>query len=259
MAEFEYKAFYVKTLTNGSSQTQRDTRLHIERLYADYNHDENYSFRLGKYNSPIGFWNLLPVNVLRDTTSNPISTNIVFPKFTTGLDASYSSFNGGELKIDLMAQHNEDLDDFYNNYKIDEHYAFGVAYEKDDYTLKVNGGHFSKIGSANQIEDLNYALLSAKYDTEQYQIMGELGAQRSSDKATTPYAGYLQGLYRVTPKHIAVLRAEAYKDNVANLKEEMAVFGYAYRPLYPIALKAEYQLHSNHNEDQILLSLSVMF
>ena len=172
---------------------------------------------------------------------------------------TYASFNSGELKLDVMLQRNKDLDDKYNNYQIDEHYAFGIAYEKDDYAFKLNGGRFSKVDAPNQIEDLDYALISAKYDADQYQVMGELGYQKSSAKTTTPYAGYLQGLYRVTPKHIAILRAEAYKDNVANAKDKIAVFGYTYRPLYPVAFKVEYQLHSNHNEDQTLLSLSVMF
>ena len=259
MAEFEHKAFFAKTYVNGSSRSENNSKLHTERLYADYKRDEHYAFRLGKYNSPIGFWNLLPVNVLRDTTSVPMSSFILFPQFTTGFDASYSSLNGGELKIDLMAQRNKGFDDEYNNYKIDEHYAFGIAYEKDDYALKLNGGRFTKTDAAATAKDFNYALLSAKCDTDKYQIMGELGSQSSSDQTTTPYAGYLQGLYRVTPKHIAVLRAEAYKDNVANAKDKIAILGYTYRPLYPVALKAEYQIHSNHNEDQTLLSLSVMF
>jgi hypothetical protein len=259
MAEFEYKSFYVQTKTPDHESVEKDTTLHTERLYIDYNYDENYLLRVGKYNSPIGFWNLLPVNVLRQTTSNPISTDIIFPKFTTGLGASYTAYGEGELHVDLMVQNNEDLDNKYNNYKINEHYGVNVLYEKNEVSLKVNAGYFHKIEAVAQPDNLYYYLLSAKYDTEKYQLLAELGSQYSKEKTTTPYAGYIQGLYRFTEQHIGSIRVEAYEDNVMNKKDEMAVVAYTYRPLYPVAIKSEYQFHSLSEQNQFLFSLSVLF
>lgn len=259
MAEFEYKGFYAETYKGDKKSIQKDSKIHSERVYIDYNFDENYIFRIGKYNSPVGFWNLLPVNVLRQTSSNPISTEIIFPKFTTGAGASYESFDEGEVKINLMLQNNEDLDDEYNNYKINEHYAVGVLYEEDAYSIKLNGGYFHMLDFNIIQNKLYYFLLSAKYDMEKYQLMGEIGAQYSEAEITTPYAGYIQGLYRFTEQHIGAIRVEAYDNNVNKKNDDIAVFSYTYRPSYPIAIKSEYQFHSISEENQFLFSISVLF
>lgn len=259
MAEFEYKSFYVQTKTPQNDSIEKDTTLHTERLYVDYNYNDNYVLRVGKYNSPIGFWNLLPVNVLRQTTSSPVSTDIIFPKFTTGLGASYTSYGEGEFHFDFMIQNNEDLDNKYNNYKIDEHYGVNVLYEKNELSLKINAGYFHRIETFNEPNTLYYYLLSAKYDREEFQVLAELGSQYSQERTTTPYAGYIQGLYRFTEQHIGSIRVESYENKILNNKDEMAIFAYTYRPIYPVAIKSEYQFHSLREENQFLFSLSVLF
>ena len=258
LVELEYKEFYVKIDDNGKTETSRDTNLYTERIFLDYNLDENYMFRVGKYNSPIGFWNLLPINVLRETTSSPMSSYILYPKFTTGINASYSSFNEGELKVDITLQENSDIDDEYNNYQIDRHYGFGITYEKSDYTYKVNGGYFHSIENTNE-DDLYYFLLSAKYESDNYQFSTEIGTQRSDDDFTTKYAGYIQGLYRFREQHIGIVRVESYDNELRDISDNMAIVAYTYRPLYPIALKSEYQFHQLNEENQFLFSFSVLF
>ncbi len=259
LAEFEFKEMYVETHENDVKDSTNNDKLYTERLYIDYNFNENYMLRVGKYNSPIGFWNLLPVNVLRETTSNPMSTLIIFPKFTTGLNTSYLSYGEGELRVDVMLQHNNDIDDEYNNYKIDEHYGFGISYERDDCTLKLNGGYFHNLNNYITQDNLYYFLLSAKYESQKYQILSEIGSQKSKSDFTTDYALYLQGLYRFNEQHIGVIRVESYDDNLNATDDDMLIFGYTYRPLYPIAIKSEYQFHSQSNQNQFLFSFSVLF
>lgn len=256
VSELEFKEFYVQTDTKNTSTITRDHNLYIERLYLDYNLDENYLLRIGKYNSPIGFWNLLPVNVLRETTSNPIGSSLLFPKFTTGLYASYTRFEDEEIQIDLILQDNASISDDYNNYEANTHYGIGLSYGVDDYVLKLNAGYFKE----NESHTFHYyALISAKYDVDDYQIITEIGTQSINQVHVTNHAAYLQGLYRFTPKHIGILRLESYHDNATEMEDNFVVAGYTYRPLYPIALKAEYQKHSLESQDQVLLSFSVMF
>jgi len=259
LAEFEFKEFYAYSVSDTNTSTQKDTSLHLERLYLDYSFNENYRLRAGKYNSPVGFWNLLPINVLRDTSSNPISTEIIFPKFTTGLEATYSSYNESELQIDFLAQYNDDLDPSYNNYEMDEHFGLGVSYIKDGLSLKLNIGMFDNYLTSTITEHLYYALASFKYETEDYQLMSEVGSQKSKNDFTTNYAGYIQGVYHFTEKHAAIVRVESYDDVVNGKQDDIAIFGYTYRPRYPIALKTEYQFHSLENENQFLFSFSVLF
>jgi len=259
MVELEYKEPYSYTDRGSQTYTEKDSHLYTERLYVDYNHDENFMFRAGKYNSNIGFWNLLPINVLRETTSSPKSTYIIFPKFTTGLDSSYTSYEDGGLKINATLQHNDSIDnDDYNNYEVDKHYGAGLSYEMNEYTFKINGGYFHTDYNIKK-EDLYYLLLSAKYEADNYQILTEFGSQKSQEEYTTKYAGYIQGVYRFTQSHIGVLRAESYDNKRDNISEEIMVVGYTYRPLYPIALKSEYQFHSKEDDNKLLFSLSVLF
>ena len=258
LVELEFKEFYSYSIKSDSKDISRDKKLYTERVYLDYNLDENYMFRVGKYNSPIGFWNLLPINVLRETTSNPMSSYILYPKFTTGMSASYSSYSEGELKIDLILQHNNDIDAEYNNYSIDEHYAFGLSYEENEYTYKLNGGYFHSVDDTYD-ENLYYFLLSAKYETDTYQLQAEVGTQRDKNIFTTKYAGYLQGTYSFTPQHMGILRLESYDNELLGLVDSSAVVAYTYRPLYPIALKSEYQFHKIKEENKFLFSFSVLF
>ncbi len=261
MLEVEFQELYTITETDGHTVTQNNNRLEIERLYIDYNANANYLLRVGKYNSPIGFWNMLPINILRETTSSPQSTYVIFPTFTTGILTSFSSFKHEEYEIDILLQHNQDLDSNYNNYVVDEHYGFGITYTtKNDLHLKVNAGVFNNIphnGLASQ--NLYYALLSAKYENNNFEFIGELGSQRSKHEATTNYAWYTQGLYRFQEKHITVLRVESYDDKMNSNFENIAIIGYTYRPTYPIAIKVEYQFHSNWSKNKFLSSLSVLF
>ncbi|MDF1875953.1 hypothetical protein JHD48_09420 [Sulfurimonas sp. SAG-AH-194-I05] len=255
IAELEFKEFYLRTYTNTTSTITTNDKLYIERLYFDYNYDENILLRLGKYNSPIGFWNLLPVNVLRETTSNPVSTFVLFPKFTTGIYASYTRFDEEELQVDVIVQNNANLSNAYNNFDVTEHYGLGFSYTLDDYIFKMNAGHYKK----NTQSYYNYALASMKYDTDKYQIMTEMGLQNRDQSNIRSYAGYIQGLYRFTPKHLGILRLESYDDKSTNTKDSFAVMGYTYRPVYPVALKAEYQAHSLTSQNQVLFSVSVLF
>ena len=259
MAELEYKSFYVVNENKGKYTTTRDDSLHTERLYVNYAVDENYNFRVGKYSTQAGFWNLLPINVLRDTTSVPMSTNIIFPKFTTGVLLSYKSYNDASLNMDVMIQNNRDLDAVYNNYKMDEHYGVGIGYEKDNLAVKFNFGLFDGLFANSRSQNLYYYMASFKYTTEKIELMGEVGSQKTSQVYTTKYAGYLQGAYHFTQEHIGVLRLESYDDRSLATKEDIAIFGYSYRPLYPVSLKAEYQFHSIHKNNQTMFSISVLF
>jgi len=256
MAEFEFHELYFQSSVGDSTTIKRDTQLHTERLYLDYEYNEHYTFRVGRYNSSIGFWNLLPINVLRQTTSDPKTQNL-FPNYTTGADLTYASYDDNGYRIDLMLQNNEDLDPTYNNYNIDKLYGIGGVYEKDDYSIKFNGGYFH---TTNTLDDnLYYFLLSAKYDTDDYEISSEVGRQESKKRVTTPYAGYLQGLYRFTPKHVGIVRLESYDDKLKNKSDTFGVLGYTYRPSYPVAIKSEYQFHTLNKENQFLFSVSVLF
>ena len=83
LAELESVDFYKIDFEN--QWDRGNTTPAIERLYADYKVSDYATFRMGKQITPIGYWNLQPINVLRETTSNPRLSREMFPKFLTGL------------------------------------------------------------------------------------------------------------------------------------------------------------------------------
>ncbi len=259
MLELEAEDVYSEVFGDETSEELHE-EIHIERLYINYEFNENYALRLGKFNSPIGFWNRIPINVLRDTSSSPSITTLLFPRFTSGGDLHYQTENGYEFAIDTIIQGGEDLDaalnkEIYNNFDSDSHYGFGVSLQKDAWNYQFNTGYFHLTSN----EEYYYLLGAVKYEEYDFKLQGELGTQFNEDGTTIPYVGYFQGAYMIKENHQAIVRVEAYKDHLTDTKDSFAVIGYTYRPLYPIAFKGEYQWHSLHEENKMILSISVLF
>lgn len=234
--------------------------IHIERLFVNYDFNENYGLKLGKFNSPIGFWNRIPINVLRDTSSNPRITELLFPRFTTGADFLYKTENDYEVAIDTIIQGGKDLDsafntEIYNNFDLDSNYGFGVSLQNDTWSYQFNTGYFHLTSD----QKYYYLLGAIKYEQDNFKIQSEFGTQFNEKGTTIPYIGYLQGSYIFKENHQAILRLEAYENKLTDIKDDFAVIGYTYRPIYPIAVKGEYQWHSLHEENKMIFSISVLF
>ena len=145
LAEIESVNFYTIDFENDTNSS--NTTPAIERLYGDYTFSDQLSVRFGKQITPIGYWNLQPINVLRETTSSPRYSREMFPKFMTGLDFyGFTPFDD-TLKYHVYLQGTEDLDDQYINIQIDSHY--GVALEK------LLGSYWKAGGSIGRFTDIN--------------------------------------------------------------------------------------------------------
>jgi hypothetical protein len=95
----------------------------IERLYFDYKFSDHLAVRVGKQITPIGYWNLQPINVLRETTSNPLFSSEIFPKFLTGVDVHGFTPFGQGFTYHVFFQNNRDMDENNINLAIDRHYG----------------------------------------------------------------------------------------------------------------------------------------
>ena len=100
LLELEATTFYTKNLDTRESDF--NTHFHIERAYFDYKFSDYLKFRVRKFITPIGYWNLVPINVLRDTTSSPLYGYRIFPKFTTGV--KLYGFLNDDIEYNLFIQ-----------------------------------------------------------------------------------------------------------------------------------------------------------
>jgi hypothetical protein len=257
LAEFESVGFYHKNFTDGTENQSR--KFHIERLYGDLWMSDDFNIRFGKQLTPIGYWNMEPINVLRDTTSNPLYSNLLFPKFLTGIDINGYVPQTQGLKYHLFAQNNHDFDEEYIN--IPNTHFFGFAIDKELSMDWNTGGSIGEyITETNQ--RTRFIQANFKYDDMQWQILTEALAAKSeysNRQDDYTYSGYTQAMYRYTPEHAFIGRYEYYNDHHTDYKDHIFTLGYSYRPLYPVSLKGEYQWHSQNDENRALFSLSVLF
>lgn len=242
---------------NDNSDTNWPTT--IERLYGDYKVSDYLGFRVGKQISPIGYWNLQPINVLRETTSNPLYSRQMFPKFITGVSVyGFTPFDES-VSYQIYAQNSRDMDQDNINITIDQHY--GVSLEKEFGNGWKAGGSTGRFRQLDQTRT-RYLQFNTRYDTAQYSAIAEAIVNFQDTAATgneRSSAFYLQGERRFTPQHALIARAEYYRDGIANTKERIGILGYSFRPVYPVSLKFEYQWHSDSKENQFVSSFSVLF
>ena len=257
LLELESVDFYKADLENGTDSG--NTRPAIERLYADYKVSDYASIRVGKQISPLGYWNLQPINVLRETTSSPRLSREMFPKFVTGVSVQGFVPFDETLHYTAYLQNTGDMDAKYINIDVDQHY--GLTLEKSLSPQWKIGGSVGKYREQNK-NRTDYFQLNARYDDERFSFLTEgivdqhkqwLGSKETST------AVYTQLEYRFVPQHALIARAEAFRDDRVALHEKIGILGYSYRPLFPVSLKLEYQWHADSNNNRLVGSFSILF
>ncbi len=259
MGELEVSDLYEKQWGTNTSE-QLNATIHAERFYIAYDVNSYLSTTLGKFNSPIGFWNLMPINVLRDTTSSPKITESIFPKFTTGVDLSL--FPEDSYQITLLLQGTSDLDillhdeGLYNNFDVDQHLGIGLRYLNEEWSFSANAGNYQyRLDNTR----CSYIYGGINYIGDTWRIMGEIGYKSSDEDNFDKAGGYLQVAHDLQEKHTLILRLEDTQDYTIESEDYFAIFGYTYRPEFPIAIKTEYQWHKIENENKLIISFSMLF
>jgi len=258
LAELEAAPYFQRDFRAGTQAYDR--HFHKERVYFDYRYSEMANFRLGKQITPIGYWNLEPINVLRETSSNPLLSSKMFPKFLTGLDIYGYLPWFDSLTYHLFMQNNKDIDADYINIK-NEHF-FGISLENEDSMDFQYGGSFGEFITEDR-KRTHFAQLNAKYEFSNLSLQSEVALNHIDDHASTvkgyKFASYLQSHYRISSKHALVGRYEYFHDDAINMSDHIGIFGYSYRPIYPVSLKAEYQWNSDEKLNKFITSFSVLF
>lgn len=258
LAELEASPFYEYKFDDKTSILKKE--FHRERIYFDYKSSESLNFRAGKFITPIGYWNLEPINVLRETSSNPLFSSQIFPKFVTGLSLYGYLPIGSSLQYNIIAQNTKDLDEEYINIKNDSFYALSLKNEVN-FNFEYGGSlgqYITYDSSSNRFIEFNF-----KYDMYDYMIQSEMAYLSIDDaKSSKTYfkeSAYIQALYRLNHKNSLVYRYEYYHDDQNYGVQNISTFGYSYRPLYSLSIKGEYQYNSQQKLSNMLCSFSVLF
>ena len=239
---------------DGKRDRSSDVDLNIERLQLGYALSDKLTINIGRFNSDIGYWNQAPIPILQDTTTQPHIISNLFPKATTGLLFRENINENNSFSITL--QDNKDIGHQDNSMKINRH--FGMAYHgiKDDLSWRFSVGRYRD--SRDMIASY-YIGIGSEYDIENFSIQAEFFTQNSKKRDDKPYSGYFQSTWHFKESQDGVIRFESYDDNAIDIKEQIYLFGYAYRPTNNIAFKAEYIYYSKQPLSRYVYSLSVLF
>ncbi len=257
MVELESVDFFKTDFKNDTSQS--NVVPIVERLYLDYKHSDFLSIRAGKQITPIGYWNLQPINVLRETTSNPFLSFRMFPKFLSGLDIyGYTPFDD-DMSYHLFFQGTKDIDNERINIDADSHIGFSLEkYFDNDWQTGGSIGRFTEVND----NETYYVQINSRLDKYNYSLITEAifdYTKPGTGKSEKSQAFYIQGEYRLNPKHALIGRLEYFHNDEQKQKERIGILGYSYRPVYPVSFKIEYQWHADTDSDGILTSFSVLF
>lgn len=250
LAELEVADLYHKEIGGDD----KFGKLHLERLYGDYFPEDNQRIRLGKFNSDIGFWNLNPINVLRDTTSNPNLAEVFFPKLTTGINFEQHDPMEGLHSFSVTLQNNNDIDRDYNNFKIQHHYSAVLDFKNGCWSSRIGGGNFRYDN-----HEASYVFGALKYQKDEIDFMTESVLRKEDDKDVYSYDVYAQGVWNYIPRHFVIVRVETGKMPLLNDHDTIGLIGYTYRPRENIALKGEYEAHDENALSRWLFSFSLLF
>jgi len=258
LVELEAAPYYKRDFRN--HYQEYDRKFHYERLYFDYHFSEYANFRIGKLITPIGYWNLEPINVLRETSSSPSLSKKMFPKFLTGLDI-YGYVPGVDtLTYHLFMQNSKDIDEDYINIK--NRHFFGLSLENQ---MSMDFQYGGSVGEyiTEDTTRTRFFQLNAKYEDGAINVQAEAMVNHSENSSfvheTTKFSGYLQSEYHFNFQHALIGRYEYFDDDSVTLSNHIGIFGYSYRPIYPVSLKAEYQINSDSSKNKFLASFSVLF
>lgn len=258
LGELEAIGFYHKNFTDGDEGGSQ--KFHIERLYGDMWISDTFNLRFGKQITPIGYWNLEPINVLRDTTSNPLYSKLLFPKFLTGIDINGYLPQSSSTRYHLFGQTTHDMDEEYIN--IPNTHFYGVSLEHELSFETSLGGSIGEFITLSSNERTRFVQGNMKYENGSLLITTEAIASKTEYQTSQidyTFSGYLQSVYHFTTEHAVVGRYEYYDNHHLDYTDHIGVLGYSYRPIYPVSIKGEYQWHSQENENRTLLSFSVLF
>ncbi|MDD5053107.1 MAG: hypothetical protein PHO27_10290 [Sulfuricurvum sp.] len=254
LAEFEVADVYKKD-TGIYRDEGSSTKINTERLYGDYFFGNNERLRFGKFTSDIGFWNQLPINVLRDTTSSPRLVTEFFPKLTTGINYEVRPASSIIHRVSITIQNNHDIDTDYNNFTLDRNYAIACDIKNDNALWRFGTGYFRYA----PMYEAMYLFGALKVEQKQWDFLLESILREDKHDNKYSYDAYAQGVWHVIPKHDAILRAEIEKTPLTRMQNNSLLVGYTYRPLSNVALKVDYEAHNETLLNRWLFSFSVLF
>lgn len=248
---------------SGGHASSADSDFDVERLYADYHANQAVTFRVGKFLTPIGQWNLVHADPLVWTVSRPLSTTAAFARHATGAMV-FGTLNVHRNDLDywVFADDSESLgplqdrDLAYSNFGADTtlrnnfRHALGgrLLYHMLGDTLSVGTSYISYELKEPQH---SYQLIGVDFSWSgrHFSLSGE-GIHRTGGGPHIPdeYGGFLEAEVPLVPRLYLVGRYERYRTSIPPETVTLETLGINYRPQPGIVLKLERRQGIDNNQ-----------
>jgi len=232
-------------------------RFTVERLYADYNVADAFSFRGGTFLTPVGRWNLLHAAPLVWTTSRPLVTERPFDPSATGAMVYGSFFPAAGLVSYTLYGQFAGLPEGNPDFEPAD-YGAGARFEFAPISNLSLGASYrgaQKHGRWSQLGGLD-----GLWQWSWFEVQGEAVVETGRPGAQQ-WGFYLQAAVELLPRLYWVERFEHYdgpKPGNANL----VASGLLFRVLSNTVLKTEYLAqgsNSPYGDPGFKASLAVLF
>ncbi|ROH88293.1 hypothetical protein ED236_02175 [Pseudomethylobacillus aquaticus] len=244
---------------SGKGLTDQDSVLDVERLYFDYNINETFNLRAGRYLTPVGRWNLIHAAPLVWTTTRPLATRELFPVALNGLMLFGAvPFETRVLEYTVFAEALKD-----QQVDRDELEYRNTAGGRLNLTGRTEFGlsalEFNESTAGNQ----RYRLMGVDFLSRYagWEISGELFQRWLTSGGDGGSGGYLQAVAPIAPRWFAVGRLENYK-RAGDGSSDRWLIGAAWKVAPSRIVKVEYVGGDEERPDSpkgLLASFAILF
>jgi hypothetical protein len=250
----------------GADDVDSNTELDTERLYLELSRSDALNLRLGKFQTPVGRWNLVPAEPFVWTASDPVLVERAFDEHQTG-GALFGSFYPGShtLSYWLYGQFvdplDPDTDSEYADRSVGGRLEFGGPLE--DWSVGT-----SLLLSERKDDWNTLGGLDAVARFGPLELTTEFAAVSDGIPERSLWGIYLQGVYdlgsasRILRDFYFVARYEHFDPRGTSEDANLWDLGITWIPVDYLNIKAGYRLSDRQTEDVrdgLTASLSVLF
>lgn len=259
----------------GAQKSGGDAEVDIERLYADFHATPSITFRLGKFLTPVGQWNLVHADPLTWTVSRPLATSAAFARHAAGAMAFGTvSVKDHDLDYWVFADDSQNLgvgqdaDDAFTDYTGDRSPRNNFRHAVGGRVLYHLAGDSLELGASY----LSYQLEQPRHDyqlggvdftwtTRYVEFTGEAIVRSGGTQVTSERGGFVEAGIPILAHLTLIGRVERYRTSVPDTITTVHTEAINYRPIPGLVLKLE---HRNGRGGDIvptgwLASVSVLF
>jgi hypothetical protein len=212
----------------------------VERLYADVYLFEAVTFRLGKFLTPVGRWNLIHADPLVWTTSRPLVTFQSFAPDTTGMMLYGSLLPLGEgVDYSVYLEFTDDLDPDHREGPFSEAAGIHLTTRLGSTELGFSYANFEREQERGERENLFG--LDFFWMRQRLELTGEFlyrAGTRGPD--SDEWGLFVQGTVPLSARFFAIGRYEFFAPRGPFPGVHLWIPALAFRPLPPLVVRVEY-------------------